>query len=88
MPTPRAVLFDFDYTLADSSPGVIESVNWALESMGMDGQPDDAIRRTIGLSLRRTFTTLTGESKAHGGRFADLFIQRADEVMAEHTVRG
>ncbi|MBT3268029.1 HAD-IA family hydrolase [Candidatus Poribacteria bacterium] len=85
MLAPRAVLFDFDYTLADSSPGVIESVNWAMRSMGLPRRADDAIRRTIGLSLARTFTTLTGDAAEGAGRFAELFIERADEVMAERT---
>ena len=85
MVAPRAILFDFDYTLADSSEGVIESVNRALESMGMQRQPDAAIRGTIGLSLGRTFMDLTGGPAARASQFSELFIQRADEVMADHT---
>ncbi|MAF11282.1 HAD family hydrolase [Candidatus Poribacteria bacterium] len=85
MVAPRAILFDFDYTLADSSAGVIESVNWALESMGMARQADAAIRRTVGLSLGETFAKLTGGPVAQAPQFSELFIRRADEVMADHT---
>ena len=31
----RAVIFDFDYTLADSSSGVIACANYALAAMGL-----------------------------------------------------
>jgi phosphoglycolate phosphatase len=34
-PTFRAVLFDFDYTLADSSEGAYECINFALAKMGL-----------------------------------------------------
>ena len=34
-PTFRVVLFDFDYTLADSSQGAIECINFALAEMGL-----------------------------------------------------
>ena len=80
------MLFDFDYTLADSSVGIIESVNWALASLGMARQSDEAIRGTIGLSLGDTFASLVGDAAAGANDFTRLFIQRADEVMAEHTV--
>jgi len=30
----KAVFFDFDYTLADSSKAVIECINYALQKMG------------------------------------------------------
>ncbi len=47
----RAVLFDFDYTLGDSSEGIVLCVNRALESLGRPPAPPEAIRPTIGLSL-------------------------------------
>ncbi len=31
----QTVIFDFDYTLADSSPGVIECVNYALTRLDL-----------------------------------------------------
>ena len=31
----RAIVFDFDLTLADSTKGVIECVNFALDEMGI-----------------------------------------------------
>ncbi len=83
----RIVLFDFDYTLADSSPGVIESVNWALGRLGLPTRSEAAIRRTIGLSLHATYAALAGDEarEADVDRFVGLFVHRADEVMADAT---
>ena len=44
----KAVLFDFDYTLVDSSRAVIECVNHALRDLRHEEAAGDTIRRTIG----------------------------------------
>ncbi len=83
----QAVIFDFDYTLADSSQGAIECINFALTEMGLDCVPDEAACRTIGLSLSETFLTLAEHHDARrGDEFHRLFVQRAEEVMAKLTV--
>ena len=51
----KAVIFDFDYTLGDSTLGIIQSVNHGLKNMGYSIIPDEQIRRTIGLSLQDTY---------------------------------
>ena len=85
--TLRSVVFDFDYTLADSSVGVIECVNFALGSMGLPIVSTERACRTIGLSLTETFRQLADEGeRARSQEFARLFAQRADQVMAERTV--
>ena len=82
----HSVIFDFDYTLGDSSPGIIESVNYALSRLGLPQASPEAIRRTLGLSLTETFKALTGPEQAHlGDAFQDHFVVRADEVMADST---
>ena len=81
-PAIQCVIFDFDYTLADSSDGVIDCVNYALRRLGLPAAGDDAIRHTIGMSLPRTLTTLAGEEHADlGDEFMSLFIERADVVL-------
>ena len=83
----QSVIFDFDYTLADSSDGVIECVNYALGRLGLPAASDDAIRRTIGLSLPRTLTELAGDEQAsQGDKFMRLFIERADVVLHDSIV--
>lgn len=85
--TLKCVVFDFDYTLADSSAGVIECVNFALGSMGLSSVSEERACRTIGLSLTETFRTLTDERCwARSEEFVQLFVQQADRVMAERTV--
>lgn len=78
----RSVIFDFDYTLGDSTEGIILSVNSALVKMGQKEAGREAIRRTIGLSLQETYTALTGEEQPERREeFRSHFIKKADEVM-------
>jgi phosphoglycolate phosphatase len=86
-PEIHAAIFDFDYTLADSSQGCVECVNFAFREMGLAAHSDETICRTIGLSLRETFVTLVGDRDvARGDEFVSLFLKRADQVMVDHTV--
>lgn len=85
--TFQAVIFDFDYTLADSSEGAVDCINFALNEMGLDCVSAEAACRTIGLSLSETFLTL-GEhhERTRCDEFHQLFVKRADEVMVNLTV--
>jgi phosphoglycolate phosphatase len=83
----RAVLFDFDLTLADSTRGAVDCVNHALRNMGLSQADSGQIKKTVGLSLPRIFNALTGVSEsAKEEQFSRLFIQRADHVMVDQTV--
>lgn len=82
----RAVVFDFDYTLADSSPGVILCANQALRELGLPTARPEAIRATIGLSLEASLVALAGEPYAPlGAAYRAAFIRKADQVMADNT---
>ena len=59
MPGLRAVIFDFDYTLADASEGIVDCVGYALRQMRLPPSEPAAIQKTIGLSLSKTFAALT-----------------------------
>jgi phosphoglycolate phosphatase len=86
-PKIHAAIFDFDYTLADSSEGCVECVNFAFQEMGLERHSNEKICRTIGLSLKETFLTLSGDRDAvRGDEFRRLFVQRADQVMVDLTV--
>lgn len=83
----QAIVFDFDYTLADSSRGVIDCINFALAGMGFPAVSAEDACRTIGLSLTDTFLHLVGEQNAaRSDEFVRLFVRRSDEVMADQTV--
>ncbi len=75
------MLFDFDFTLADSSRGAVECIRYALESSGLPVPEERVILPTIGMTLDNTFALL-----APGGcveRLRGLFIERADQVMVD-----
>ena len=78
----QTIIFDFDYTLVESSRGTIDGVNFAFGKMGLPLASDAAIRQTIGLSLPDILTALAGETYSkHVNEFTRLFLQRADETM-------
>ncbi|MBN1997590.1 HAD-IA family hydrolase [candidate division KSB1 bacterium] len=82
----KTILFDFDYTLADSSRGVFECVNYALERMGLPKFSYADVCKTIGLSLPNTYFYLTHrDNEDEIKKFKNLFIERADQVMVENT---
>jgi len=85
----QAVVFDFDYTLADSSRGAVECINFALDELGLPPVSAGAARRTIGLSLRDTLVELAGPQRAAlAGEFARLFVERADEASSGRRATG
>jgi phosphoglycolate phosphatase len=87
LPGLKAVIFDFDYTLADSARGAIDCVNSALIAMRLPAASEEAICRTIGMSLSAAYEELTGDSRQdRAAEFARLFIRRAGAVMVDKTV--
>ena len=82
----QAYLFDFDYTLADSSRGIVMCFRNVLEQHGYADVTDDAICRTIGKTLEESFSILTGITDAD--RLADFkqqYRQEADIHMTRNT---
>lgn len=57
-------LFDFDYTLADSSRGIVTCFQIVLKRHGYTEITDEAIKRTIGKTLEDSFSILTGITDA------------------------
>ena len=83
---PRALLFDFDFTLAESSAGAIECVNHAFVQLGLPPAEKEAIRRCVAYPLPEVLARLTGiEDPQIAALFSQFFIRRADEVMAPLT---
>jgi phosphoglycolate phosphatase len=82
-----SVIFDFDCTLADSSAGAVECVNYALRAMNLPPAANSDIHTMIGVSLPETFRRLTREAnQTRSDEFVELFIKRADEVMLNYIV--
>ena len=82
----QTIIFDFDYTLADSSRAVVECANAALTGMGLPPSSDRAIRRTIGLSLPETLVRLAGEQhRNRTDEFRRLWRAKSVHVMVDWT---
>lgn len=82
----KAYIFDFDYTLGDSTDGIVKSVLYALSKLGEEPKATEEIRKTIGLSLKETYFALTNhkdEQKAE--LYSKYFKEKADEVMVDST---
>ena len=87
MTSLRAVIFDLDFTLADSSSGIVECASYALGELGFSAPSRQRVIETIGLSLAETFERLTGVSNSQlTTQFSQLFHQHADRVMEANTV--
>lgn len=82
----KALIFDFDYTLGDSTEGIVQSVRFALSRLQEEPRTTEEIRKTIGLSLKETYFTLSGkQDEERAEQFSTYFKQKADEVMVEST---
>jgi phosphoglycolate phosphatase-like HAD superfamily hydrolase len=80
-------MFDFDFTLADATPGIVESVNYAFAKLEFEPQDCESIRRTVGMTLKNAFAQLCGTSDmALAEQFVLHFKDMADKVMAVNTV--
>lgn len=80
-------LFDFDYTLADSSKGIVMSFRHVLDFYKHTGISDEAIKHTIGKTLEDAFSSLTGHTDAETLlAYEDGYIKKADSCMTENTV--
>ena len=80
----KAVLFDFDYTLGDSTEGIIACLSYGLEKLGFPASGREEMRKTIGLSLGPSLYRLTGcDDEATAREFTRLFMEKADEVMVD-----
>jgi 2-phosphoglycolate phosphatase len=96
----RAVLFDFDGTLADSFDAIIASVNFVRQSFGLEALPDGVIRKYIGHGLLQlihdlvpgaTFEDAIARYREHHARTMEAGTRLFPEVLPtliELTRRG
>jgi len=82
----KALLFDFDLTLADSSQGIFQCVNYAMKQLGFQAYNYYIVKNVIGHPLPDTFKLLTGNGNAEKAKeFTTLFVEHADKVMNNNT---
>lgn len=80
--TSKHIIFDLDGTLVDSSPGVVEAVNYALTKAGHHPRGHDEIARFIGYPLEEMFAAFTGSPS---DRLNTLFQEQARLTMVGLT---
>lgn len=79
-------LFDFDYTLADSSRGIVICFRNVLTRHGYIEVTDEAIKRTIGKTLEESFSILTGVTDVEVlAGFKREYVQEANVHMTVNT---
>ena len=83
----KAILFDFDYTLGDSTMPIVNSYTAALAEMGWPAPERDAIRATIGYTLQDGYTMLTGDdSEENRQAFFPRFKAHSGPIMVRDSV--
>lgn len=82
----KTYLFDFDYTLADSSRGIVKCFRAVLTRHNYLNVTDEAIKRTIGKTLEESFSILTGiTDPAQLTAFRQEYRLEADVHMNANT---
>lgn len=79
-------IFDFDYTLADSSRGIVMCYRHVLTREGFLEVTDEQIKRTIGKTLEESFSEMTGITDVQ--RLASMkqqYVQHANSCMTANT---
>lgn len=78
----RGIFFDFDYTLGDSTPAILEGYRAGFAAMGWPPPTEEQVRPTVGMTLQDGYTLLTGDrEEARRAAFYGHF-QRTVGVLA------
>lgn len=82
----KAILFDFDYTLANSEEGILTCFHQVFAQNGYADIRDETIVETIGITLDQAFRKLTGENDdALIERLRKEYVAQADIYMTAKT---
>ncbi len=82
----RAICFDFDYTLGDSTDSIVAGFQYAFAKLGWPVPERETVRGTIGYLLEDAYTLLTGdEDQEHKAQFRAYFLEVAKPRQREET---
>lgn len=81
----KAIIFDFDGTLADTAPGIVLTMQKAFEAMGLPAPSDAAVRQTIGMPLTESVRTLGHFDQQQAERGTKAYRQLFHAYEADHV---
>ena len=83
----KAVLFDFDYTLADCTDSIVAGFANGMTKLGHPVPDRESVRKTVGYMLEDAYTMLTGDENVENrAKFRLYFIEVAMERQRRETV--
>lgn len=80
----KAILFDFDYTLGNSTGPITFGYRTGLSAMGWPAPSEEQVRPTIGHTLQDGYTMLTGDTDPAR---RDEFFHRFQEAVGELAIQ-
>ena len=82
----RAICFDFDYTLGDSTDSIVAGFQYGFAKLGWPVPDRETVRGTIGYLLEDAYALLTGDrDPARQAQFRAYFLQVAKPRQREET---
>lgn len=80
LPNMKLVIFDFDGTIADTSPGILDSHQYALKSMGRSVPSEQELRKVIGGNLLKIYIEKFGFYEEQAREAVCIYRERYAEV--------
>ncbi len=83
----KLCLFDFDYTLADTTKPIVECFKYTFDIMNLEGFDREKVIKTIGMTLDNAFSHLTGiNDKEKIDEIVKVYRVKSDEITIKNTV--
>ena len=86
----KAILFDLDGTLLDTSEGVISSVQYTIDTLGYEKLDVGQMRSFIGPPVHRRLRGIYGISEEESQRAMNIFRSHygGDDLLKAHAYEG
>lgn len=82
----KAICFDFDYTLGDSTDSIVAGFAHAMTMLGHPVPDRETVRKTVGYMLEDAYTIISGDdSPENRAKFRTYFIEVALERQRRET---
>ena len=84
----KLCLFDFDYTLVDTSKPIVESFRYTFSKLNIDNFDSEEARKTIGMTLYDAFCHLTNiyNDEKFIQECVEVYSVKSYEITAKNTV--